>query len=1786
MKRFSEFTAQTIRRNSLYLVIMTVVIGNTFLTTNLGGTPPVTITPIHPVGWTSKTHQVCNIGNRRIHSDETTGTHNQWVIKLQSNQDPVTHLEFYGHTIPVLWDTGSLYSVISSHTVHRLVPEWKEHTKQIDFNTLGPDSKQILCYGQIELEFAIMGDLYTDQFLVLHSEFDNTLIGYSFMKRQGITIKAGQYLTNSDKTAKYLNKITIIHGKGLEESINQTIPLVLRQSAEVIPGMTIILKFGIPDEFRHYIQRLQYTTRPVTLMNQQARHLVPIGSNGIVEIPYTEHHSNVAYTWDEGTTRLAEIPASQETKVNNLVTPESMAFGDPNIRADQVECQSLEFSEEGIHYPEVDTVGGRKIEPLVDHTKIPIEVIANCHPCSACHQKSFTMCDVTNKDCALHINNITTYHSKLCLYYLYQCTSHRNIFFVHCQDFYLLRELLSSFWTRAPLRNTLYSYFLVNQSLVLFVEGGTLSSPDKCILLARRIQILSRKYYLSEICLTGFLDPLYKAIQEHTTMEVLKIQTTTGVAQRGCPDHRLPEGIRLNNVKKLDSKEVEAAIYTKDRKLIKDMADVIQERSRLYAVNSFDIGTWSKNGIPYEVHIRLLDDTPVKHKFRPIHHSKLEQAKEIMKGLREAGIITRKVTPYSSAAVWALKAIPLMTKEEAERLKIPFVPGVESKTAKRPLRLTINLRDINTKIATPACILPNIRSIFTEIRDNEVLTILDLLSAYWCVCFSEQSSRVTGFSSGIPDEQLHVFSRMAMGLKSSQAALTSALFHTIGTLRQNVFSYSDNLVIYSKAHNHAEVVNKVLKALEDAGFKLKINKSIFAITGDVKIFGLIYNPTTKTISPDRSKMESLSALKPPSSHAQLRSFLGSINFVVNHLKNIGNDMAVLFGLTRGNASFEWTEEAQKSYDRVLEAVRNHQKLHVLDPKSVAILSIDSSVTCSGGALVQIHPQTNKVLINSYYQKLFSAQESRLMNFEREALGLISIYKMAANTVFGCKLVIACDCRAVVSIRYLANQNHKISRWLSIIESHQPSVTFIHMKNDTDLIRIADYISRTPPIRASEVAMSKDTYKPVERSIKDKRTSEEDSTKIKILVSKLMKEPADIEQYEIMLDYLTSITAEDLMSIDDETVIADQSFVIFRRNGKSPEKVEVTQRLRPYRPLDEISLGNLQMSTFQHDDSIIITHPEDDIMPLHKNLTLNNIKAMVGEPLPPNSDTPLRFLQYFTIKFPNVNLTEVIRLQKQDPRCKSIYEKCKVNQDLQWDQNEGNRFLIRQGIVLHEDRNHDISSIQLYLPEHMILDTLNTLHRAYAHPGANRLFKLFKEHFYTPGAIRYIQNTLQQCYFCAVNKAAPQLKRPLNRHTIYKTLEAPGLLFSTDIIKISNNANGTNSLLTFTCGLSLYTMSYPIRNDMDSRTFVDILINCFLPTVNFTVRWLLSDNASYYTSSITKQALEHLNIKSVTICPYSPSNNPSERVQKQLLTMLKITTQEKCLPPNAWPQVVQYITTIMNCTPYSNVIFPLSPADVFFGRKCHPQGLIPFLQYGGDGMPNSPLAEEMGKTRKILQNFIAQIEKTRKKFYNEHYRKQPENDRNRIEAGDIVAEEEKAHNLNGFNKKLRPRYRNMYTVIKTSATAAFCRPIQATNKDTEVQSIPLIKIDKGHLKKIKPAVLFPISSKIFNQNFSQPLPESLDFYYQENQESDDLYLVPGKEPPIEEDVQTIEPIRIGRVNLKRRTSIRKKTVQFNDQVQCLLFLKGKWVLQVVPLNNKDSRYTETFFGNPQGTNLQT
>merc|ERR1711989_183127 len=98
--------------------------------------------------------------------------------------------------------------------------------------------------------------------------------------------------------------------------------------------------------------------------------------------------------------------------------------------------------------------------------------------------------------------------------------------------------------------------------------------------------------------------------------------------------------------------------------------------------------------------------------------------------------------------------------------------------------------------------------------------------------------------------------------------------------------------------------------------------------------------------------------------------------------------------------------------------------------------------------------------------------------------------------------------------------------------------------------------------------------------------------------------------------------------------------------------------------------------------------------------------MTGGSLPPIADSPLRFLQYFTTKFPQMDIRKIIELQRQDPQCKTAYEKCKASDSLEWKKNDSHKFLIRQGVLLHMNADQEDNHVQLYIPAHMVLDTLH------------------------------------------------------------------------------------------------------------------------------------------------------------------------------------------------------------------------------------------------------------------------------------------------------------------------------------------------------------------------------------------------------------------------------------------------------------------------------------------------
>ena len=160
MNRISKLTLFDI-----IAIAMSITINNTFLTYDMTQLPPTQISTIHPIKWPKRNPTARVVRTAELHEDSRPTPKNSWLIPLPPDREPITDLTFLTSSLKVLWDTGSDYSAISSSTLYKIMPGWKKLVTHIDFNTLGPDNRPILCYGQIVIDFDIMGDLHTDNSL-------------------------------------------------------------------------------------------------------------------------------------------------------------------------------------------------------------------------------------------------------------------------------------------------------------------------------------------------------------------------------------------------------------------------------------------------------------------------------------------------------------------------------------------------------------------------------------------------------------------------------------------------------------------------------------------------------------------------------------------------------------------------------------------------------------------------------------------------------------------------------------------------------------------------------------------------------------------------------------------------------------------------------------------------------------------------------------------------------------------------------------------------------------------------------------------------------------------------------------------------------------------------------------------------------------------------------------------------------------------------------------------------------------------------------------------------------------------------------------------------------------------------------------------------------------------------------------------------------------------------------------------------------------------------------------
>ena len=116
---------------------------------------------------------------------------------------------------------------------------------------------------------------------------------------------------------------------------------------------------------------------------------------------------------------------------------------------------------------------------------------------------------------------------------------------------------------------------------------------------------------------------------------------------------------------------------------------------------------------------------------------------------------------------------------------------------------------------------------------------------------------------------------------------------------------SDDIIIFDKTTaEHDKALEATFQRLSKHGLTLNPEKCVFD-KENLDFFGYTFGPAGMT--PDPKKVQAIKDATPPSNTAELRSFLGTVNYVSRFIPDFSTITAPLRALTRRGCKWQWTE---------------------------------------------------------------------------------------------------------------------------------------------------------------------------------------------------------------------------------------------------------------------------------------------------------------------------------------------------------------------------------------------------------------------------------------------------------------------------------------------------------------------------------------------------------------------------------------------------------------------------------------------------------------------------------------------------------------------------------------------------------------------------------------------------------------------------------------------------------------------------------------------------------------
>ena len=272
-------------------------------------------------------------------------------------------------------------------------------------------------------------------------------------------------------------------------------------------------------------------------------------------------------------------------------------------------------------------------------------------------------------------------------------------------------------------------------------------------------------------------------------------------------------------------------------------------------------------------------------------------------------------------------------------------------------RCCIDYRQLNNVTIKDDYPVPRMDSCLDAMSGAGWFSTIDMPSAYHQVYVAPEDMDKTAF---ICPRGMYRYHTMPCGLCNAGATFQRRMDLVTSGLHLDIcLVYLDDIVVYARtAEEHLRRLEVVFQTLLEAGLKIKPGKCSF-FRRSVSFLGQVVSKDG--IETDREKTRTVTEWPVPTSVTEVRAFLGFASYYRRFVGDFSKLAGPLKVLLQKNHKFEWTADAQESFEALKSALTSPPVLAMTCDEGHFTLDTDASNDSIGAVLSQCQEGVERVI---------------------------------------------------------------------------------------------------------------------------------------------------------------------------------------------------------------------------------------------------------------------------------------------------------------------------------------------------------------------------------------------------------------------------------------------------------------------------------------------------------------------------------------------------------------------------------------------------------------------------------------------------------------------------------------------------------------------------------------------------------------------------------------------------------------------------------------------------------